>query len=292
MSSELVKKYRQTCYDKLYNSVIGTAQACSRISGELLVTDMQRQTPCVQPALGLLQNEFHDMHYALRDLRFIVGTPVWHDNATTTVKCVQRVCHQVVNQLRGIIPASQIWNVIASDHINDGLHALVITLQEQQMVLELLILVMAFFDAGIVVPSVIHQHRIYHHESKRLENFLDGILEGVRAKCAMRQDILKFRSSSQQHEDKFSARSFDELPNANTWSSSQSTVTLGAMTPIGNWSNVNCDMVTSEDRALEHLLETINMKLREEDVARLVFHWTNVKEFGRLSRHNLKEGCS
>jgi hypothetical protein len=177
------------------------------------------------------------------------------------------------------------------------------------MVLELLILVMAFFDAGIVVPSVIHQHRIYHQyvkwhalmiqeltctysESKRLENFLDGILEGVRAKCAMRQDILKFRSSSQQHEDKFSARSFDELPDANTWSSSQSTVTLGAMTPIGNWSNVNCDMVTSEDRALEHLLETINMKLREEDVARLVFHWTNVKEFGRLSRHNLKEGCS
>ncbi|KAH0400275.1 hypothetical protein KCU89_g5353, partial [Aureobasidium melanogenum] len=289
---ELIKKYRQTCYDRLYNSVIGSAQACSRISGELLETSMQRQTTCMQPALGLLQNEFHDMHYALRDLRFIVGTRVWHDNATITVRCVQRVCHQVVIQLRGIISDNQIWKVIAPDHINDKLHALVITLQEQQMVLELLILVMAFFDAGIVVPSVIHQHRIYHHESKRLDNFLDGILEGVRAKRAMRQDILKLRSSSQQHEDKFSTRSSDELPAADTWSSSQSTLTLGAMTPIGDWSNVNCDMAMSEDRALEHLLETINMKLREEDVARLVFHWTNVKEFGRLSRHNLKEGCS
>ncbi|KAG9655008.1 hypothetical protein KCU64_g6830, partial [Aureobasidium melanogenum] len=180
MSSELIKKYRQTCYDRPYNSVIPSSQACSRISGELLETGMQRQTACMQPALGLLQNEFHDMHYALRDLRYIVGTLVWHDNATTTVKCVQRI-----------------WNVIAPDCTNDRLYALAITLQEQQMVLELLILVMAFFDAGIVVPSVIHQHRIYHHESKRLDNFVDGILDGVRAKRAMRQDILKLRSSSQ-----------------------------------------------------------------------------------------------
>ncbi|KAH0165046.1 hypothetical protein KCU67_g4896, partial [Aureobasidium melanogenum] len=234
---ELIKKYRQTYYDRLYNSVIGSAQACSRISGELLETSMQRQTACRQPALGLLQNEFHDMHYALRDLRFIVGTPVWHDNATITVRCVQRVCHQVVIQLRGIIPDNQIWKVIAPDHTADRLYALAITLQEQQMVLELLILVMAFFDAGIVVPSVIHQHRIYHHESKRLDNFVDGILEGVRAKRAMRQDILKLRSSSQQHGDKFSTKSSDELSAADTWSSSQSTLTLGAMTPIGDWSN-------------------------------------------------------
>ncbi|KAG9516855.1 hypothetical protein KCV07_g6567, partial [Aureobasidium melanogenum] len=208
MSSELIKKYRQTCYDRLYNSVIGSAQACSRISGELLETSMQRQTAY-----------------------------------------------------------NQIWKVIAPDHINDKLHALVITLQEQQMVLELLILVMAFFDAGIVVPSVIHQHRIYHHESKRLENFLDGILEGIRAKHAMRQDILRLSSSSQQCEDKCSTRSSDELPAADTWSSSQSTLTLGAITPTGDWSNVNYDMATSEDRALEDLLETINMKLREQDVA-------------------------
>ncbi|KAG9596745.1 hypothetical protein KCU77_g3972, partial [Aureobasidium melanogenum] len=153
MSSELIKKYRQTCYDRLYNSVTESAQACSRISGELLRTGMQ-------PALGLLQNEFHDIHYALRDLRFIVETPVWHDNATTTVKCVQRVCHQVVNQLRGIIPARHIWNVIAPDHTNDRLYALAITPQEQE--------------------------------------------------------ILKFRSTSQQHEAKFSARSSDELPDADT----------------------------------------------------------------------------
>ncbi|KAH0260355.1 hypothetical protein KCU91_g14673, partial [Aureobasidium melanogenum] len=294
MPSELIKKYRQTvpkCYNRLYNGVIGSAQACSRISDELLETGMQRQTACMQPALGLLQAEFLAMHYALRDLSFIVGTPEWHDNATTTVKCVQRVCHQVGNQLRDIIQASQIWHVVTPDHINNKIHALVITVQEQQMALEFLIAVMAFVDPRINAPPVLRQYRIYHHEPKRFDNFLDGVLEGAQAKRAMRQDILELRSSSQQHEDRVLARSSEELPDADTWSSSQSTVTLGAMTPTGDWSNVNCDMVTSADRASEDLLETIDTKFSEASVAKLVFHWTNVEEFGRFGRRDLnKEG--
>ncbi|KAG9561405.1 hypothetical protein KCU71_g8364, partial [Aureobasidium melanogenum] len=294
MPSELIKKYRQTvpkCYNRLYNSVIGSAQACSRISDELLETGMQRQTACMQPALGLLQAEFLAMHYALRDLSFIVGTPEWHDNATTTVKCVQRVCHQVGNQLRDIIQASQIWHVVTPDHINNKIHALVITVQEQQMALELLIAVMAFVDPRINAPPVLRQYRIYHHEPKRFDNFLDGVLEGAQAKRAIRQDILELRSSSQQHEDRVLARSSEELPDADTWSSSQSTVTLGAMTPTGDWSNVNCDMATSADRASEDLLETIDTKFSEASVAKLVFHWTNVEEFGRFGRRDLnKEG--
>lgn len=155
------------------------------------------------------------------------------------------------------------------------------------MVLELLTLVLAFIDAEVVVPSVIQyvewctlmiqELTCTYSESKRLDNFLDGILEGVQAKRAMRQDTLRLRSSSQQHEDKVSTRSFDELRDADTWSSSQSTVTLVAMTPTKDSRNVNFDMASSEDRALEGLLETINMKSREKDVANLVFHWTNVR---------------
>lgn len=152
------------CYKRFWNSVIGSAQACSRISDELLETGMQRQTACMQPAFDLLQAEFLAMHYTFRDLQFVVGTSVWHDNATTTVKCVQELCQQVVYQFRDTIRASQIWNIVAHDHIIDKLHALVITLQEQQMTLELLIVVMAFFDAGIVAPSAIHQYRIHHHQ--------------------------------------------------------------------------------------------------------------------------------
>lgn len=170
MPSELIKKYRQTrpiCYDRLYNSVIGSAQACSRISDELLETGMQRQTACMQPALGLLQSEFLAMHYALRDLQFVVGSLVWHDNAKTTVKCVQRVCHQVGNQLRDVIQASQIWHVVTPDHLNDKLHALVMTLKEQQMTLELLIVVMAFFYPNINAPPALRQYRIQHQYVER-----------------------------------------------------------------------------------------------------------------------------
>ncbi|KAH0352118.1 hypothetical protein KCU81_g2016, partial [Aureobasidium melanogenum] len=276
MPSELIQKYRQTisiCYDKLYNSVIGSAQACSRISDELLETGMQRQTACMQPALGLLQSEFSAMHYALRDLQFVVGSQVWHDNATTTVKCI--------------------WHVVTPDHLADKLHALVITLQEQQMTLELLIVVMAFFDPSINAPPAVRQYKTQHHEPERFDNLLNGILDGVAARRAMRQDILKLHSSNDEHEDKVSARSSEELPDAGTWSSSRSTVTLSAMTPTGDWSNVSYSSATSEDRDLEDVLETTNMELREENVAKLVFHWTNVEEFGRFCRRDLnKENCS
>ncbi|KAH0373917.1 hypothetical protein KCU65_g235, partial [Aureobasidium melanogenum] len=269
MPSELIKKYGQTipiCYDRLYNSVIGSAQACSRISDELLESGMQRQTACMQPAVGLLQSEFSAMHYALKDLQFVVGSLVWHDNATATVKCI--------------------WHVVTPDHLNDKLHALVITLQEQQMTLELLIVVMAFFDTSINAPPAVRQYRVQHHEPGRFDNLLDGILEGVAARRAMRQDVLELHSSNEQHEDKSSARSSEELPDADTWSSSRSTVTLGAMTPTGDCSDVNFDSATSEDRDLEDVLETINMERREEEVAKLVFHWTNVTEFGSLSRND------
>lgn len=126
-------------------------------------------------------------------------------------------------------------------------------------------------------------------DPERFDNLLNGIFEGVGARRAMKQDILKLHFSSQQHEDKISAESSEELPDADTWSSSPSTITLGAITPTGDRSNVNHDMSTSENTALEDLLETINMKRRKEDVAELVFHWTNVREFGGLSRSDLNE---
>ncbi|CAD0090770.1 unnamed protein product [Aureobasidium mustum] len=235
------------CYERLRNSVTGSAQACSRISDELLETSMQRQTACMQPAFGLLQAEFLVMHYTLRDLQCALGTSKWHENATVTVKCVQEVCQQVSNQFRDIIQASQIWDIVTPDHINDKLHALAITLQEQQMTVELLIVVMAFFDYSITAPSVIYQYKIHcqyvdrhvctfqgltcvYSELKRFDNFLHGIIEGVLARRAMRQDILKLRSSSQQLED----RPYEELPDADAWSPSQSTVTMGVMTPTEN----------------------------------------------------------
>lgn len=165
MPSKLVRQYTQTVpmyYERLRNSVIGSAEACSRISDELLETRMQRQIACMHPAFSLLQTEFLAMHYILKKFQYIVETLMWHDYATTTVECVQQVCQQVANETRDMIRASQIWNVVAFDHINDRLHASVVTLQEQQMTLELLIVVMAFFDFRIDIPSVTHQYKIHH----------------------------------------------------------------------------------------------------------------------------------
>jgi hypothetical protein len=40
-----------------------------------------------------------------------------------------------------------------------------------------------------------------------------------------------------------------------------------------------------EDRVLDNLLRTANREFTQKDLARLVFHWTNVEEFGGLARH-------
>lgn len=131
-----------------------------------------------------------------------------------------------------------------------------------------------------------------YSEPKRFDNFLLGIIEGVLARRDMRQDILKLRSSSQQLEDKITAMSPEELLGAETWSSGQSTVTMGTMTPAEDWNDTSLNMATGQDKALEDILETIDTKQWEADVAKLVLHWTNFREFGRISRHGLKkEDC-
>lgn len=132
-----------------------------------------------------------------------------------------------------------------------------------------------------------------YSEPKRFDNFLLGIIKGVSARRDMRRDVLKLRSSSHELEDKITAMSSEELPDADTWSSGQSTVTMGTITPAEDWSDTSLNMATGLDRALEDILETIDMKHWETNVAKLVFHWTNVREFGGISRHDLKEeGCA
>jgi hypothetical protein len=149
----------------LSNSVIGSAWACLGISNE--INDVGMHYTCMHPAFGLLQSEFCAMHNALIDLPFILDTPVWHMNATMTVKRVQEAVQKVAYQVQDVIRRSQIWTVVAPDYVNDRLHSLAISLQEQQMTLELLTVIMAFVDFELHGPAVL-QH--YRHVGRYVEN--------------------------------------------------------------------------------------------------------------------------
>lgn len=128
-----------------------------------------------------------------------------------------------------------------------------------------------------------------YSEPKRFDNFLRGIIKGGLAKRDMRRDVLKLRFSSQELEDKITAMSSEELPDADTWSSGQSTVTVGTITPAEDGSDTSLNMAMNQDRALGDVLETIDAKHWEADVAKLVFHWTNIREFGRISTNDLNQ---
>jgi hypothetical protein len=100
MPSELTARHRATvarCCKRLSNSVIDSAGACLGMSNE--IRDIGMHKTCMHPAIGLLQSEFCAMHNALKDLQFILDTPVWHDNAITTVKYVQEAVQNVAYQV-------------------------------------------------------------------------------------------------------------------------------------------------------------------------------------------------
>lgn len=160
MPSELIRRHRTTislCHKRLQNSVIGTAYACLAISNE--IRDSGMEYTYLHSSFRLLESEFCAMYNVLKDVPFILDTMVWDHNASTTVRRVQEVCQQVAWQVRDVMRRSQVWVVVAPDHVGDRLNALAVLLQEQQMTLELLTVVMAFVDPKISGPAVLQHYR-------------------------------------------------------------------------------------------------------------------------------------
>jgi len=154
------------CYQRLRNSVDGSAQACVVISNEL--RDVGMLTACMHPALDHLENEFYAMYSALKDIRCVLDSPVCHDNARTTVKYVQAMCQQVADQVRDVTRRAETWTVVAPDCTNDKLRALAISLQEHQMTLELMTIVMAAVDFELKGPLVLCQYRCLREYAETL----------------------------------------------------------------------------------------------------------------------------
>lgn len=85
------------------------------------------------------------------------------------------------------------------------------------------------------------------------------------------------------------ATSADEYPDTDKWSSSRSTTTTGLMTPSEDESDSDDELASkyTEDRALEELLKAAKGEFTQKDLAKLVFHWTNVVVFREFERHAL-----
>jgi hypothetical protein len=122
---------------------------------------------------------------------------------------------------------------------------------------------------------------------RRFDGFLDEIREGVLARRRMQQDIRQLRSGCQRRGFNVPTTPSEEYPDTEMSSSARSTTTAGIMTPTEPESDRDDEPVMGydEDRVLENLLRTANRDFTQKDLARLVFHWTNVEEFGGLARH-------
>jgi hypothetical protein len=128
-----------------------------------------------------------------------------------------------------------------------------------------------------------------HSTPKSFDSFLDEIRECVLARRCMKQDIIQLRSGCQRWEVSGIAALSEEHSDTDMWSSTQSTTTMGLMTPTEHESDGDDGLVMgyNEDSALEDVLGVAKGEFTQKNLARLVFHWTNTKVFGEFERHEL-----
>jgi hypothetical protein len=123
--------------------------------------------------------------------------------------------------------------------------------------------------------------------SVELVDFHDEVRKSVLTRREMRRDVLLLRTGRQRWETSELATTSEE--DTEVWSSTQSTTTAGIMTPTEIGSDVSQQLAVGHDvdGVLEDLLRNAEREFTQEDLARLVFHWTNVGSFGDFGRHAL-----
>jgi hypothetical protein len=86
------------------------------------------------------------MHSAFRDIQCTWSHPIsrtfWTENATNTVRAVQEAVQEVASGLRDITLECKAWDVVVPDRVYYELQGFQVTLQRQQLIINLLVLIM------------------------------------------------------------------------------------------------------------------------------------------------------
>jgi hypothetical protein len=125
------------------------------------------------------------------------------------------------------------------------------------------------------------------HSEPEMNGFLDEVRKSVLSRREMKRDVLLLRTGRQQLENRELATASGE--DTEVWSSTQSTTTAGIMTPTETGSDRSQQLAVGHDvdGAVEDLLRNAEWEFTQKDLARLVFHWTNIGAFGDFERHEL-----
>jgi hypothetical protein len=128
-------------------SLLGSAAACLGIAHRIRESDdFAAANKCIVSSLIPLADEFYGIHSAFGDIWRTWSHPTsrtfWTQNATTTVKHVQDVVQEVAFGLRDMTHQCKAWNVVVPERVYYDIQAFLISLQRQQLILNLLVLIM------------------------------------------------------------------------------------------------------------------------------------------------------
>jgi hypothetical protein len=131
----------------LGTSLLGSASACLEIGHRVRYNeDFVTATRCIGSSLLPLTDEFYGMYSAFRDIQCTWSHPIsrtfWTENATNTVRAVQQAVQEVASGLRDITLECKAWDVVVPDRVYYELQGFQVTLQRQQLIINLLVLIM------------------------------------------------------------------------------------------------------------------------------------------------------
>lgn len=148
-------------------SLLGSAAACLEIAHRIRRTDFATATMCILSSLLPLADEFYGIHLAFLDIQRTWTHPIsrrfWTENATTTIKDVQNVVQDVARNLRDMTHQCKAWDIVVPESLYYGIQGFLISLQRQQLVLNLLVLIMYVLSPS-EEPDI---HGCYYHKERK-----------------------------------------------------------------------------------------------------------------------------
>jgi hypothetical protein len=152
----------------LGSSLLGSAAACLGIAHRIRESDdFATANKCIVSSLIPLADEFYGIHSAFGDVWRTWSHPIsrafWTENATATVKHVQHVVQEVAFGLRDMTHQCKAWDVVVPESVYYDIQAFLISLQRQQLILNLLVLIM-YVLSPCEEPDL---HNCCHHKERR-----------------------------------------------------------------------------------------------------------------------------
>jgi hypothetical protein len=277
------------------DSVVGSSSACKAFADALAVRKSSTAI-CISAPLCVLESQYHDLSRTYLDIsgRLSVSykasyhqgsqPPIWNGCATLFISSTQVQSQRIANQLLDIVNQYHSSDFIASDSTHLRLRAYSARLQELIACVRLMTSTSHLAELiilGSTPPKLRHyaysraDSRLTEHGFRKPKGTHEGMLLSVIGDLELfkysRKKLRELQALDISSPSLAAQVPCKELPDADSWSSTQSTT--GMMTPTEAWSDVGSD---TTETGHAPVITGNDMKRIIQDTVKLLVTLTNI----------------